>query len=95
MGDGRKAHTLLLGKPQGKCPRGKPKIRWKDNNYNYGFEGNRLCQDRMTCRLYLLIRFRLSSFGMSLNTFLLLISRLTMFACPGGNEPSYSITPVS
>ena len=27
MGDGRKAHKFLLGKPEGKRPRGKPKMR--------------------------------------------------------------------
>ena len=31
MGDGRRAHKSLLGKPEGKRPHGRPKIRWKDN----------------------------------------------------------------
>ena len=31
MGNRRRAHKLLLGKPKGKRPRGKPKIRWEDN----------------------------------------------------------------
>ena len=38
MGDGRRAHKLLLGKPEGKCPCGSMKIRWED----LGFEGDRL-----------------------------------------------------
>ena len=31
MGDGRKAHKFLPGKPEGKRPSGRPKMRWKDN----------------------------------------------------------------
>ena len=32
MGDGRRAHNLLLlGKPEGKRPSGRPKTRWEDN----------------------------------------------------------------
>ena len=31
IGDGRRAHKFLLGKPEEKCPRGRPKIRWEDN----------------------------------------------------------------
>ena len=31
MGDGRKAHKILLGKPEGTRPRGRLKIRWEDN----------------------------------------------------------------
>ena len=35
MGDGKRVHKLLLGKPEAKCPRGRPKIRWKDNIIRY------------------------------------------------------------
>ena len=31
MGDRRRAHKLLQGKPEGKCPYGRPKITWEDN----------------------------------------------------------------
>ena len=40
MGDGRKAYKLLIRKPEGKPFRGRPKIKWEDNNL--GFEGGRL-----------------------------------------------------
>ena len=35
MGDGRRAYKLLLEKPEGKRPRGRPKIRWEDNNLEF------------------------------------------------------------
>ena len=31
MGDGKRAHQILLGKPEGSRPRGRPKIRCEDN----------------------------------------------------------------
>ena len=31
MGDGRRIHTILLGKSEGTRPCGRPKIRWEDN----------------------------------------------------------------
>jgi hypothetical protein len=31
MGDKRKAYRLLVGKPEGKRPLGRPKRRWVDN----------------------------------------------------------------
>ena len=31
MGDGRRARKILIGKPEGTRPRGRPKIRWEDN----------------------------------------------------------------
>ena len=31
MGDGRRARKILIGKPEGTCPRGRLKIRWEDN----------------------------------------------------------------
>ena len=30
-GDGTRAHKVLLGKPEGKRPRDRPKIEWEDN----------------------------------------------------------------
>ena len=31
MGEGRGAHGVLVGKPEGKRPLGRPKRRWEDN----------------------------------------------------------------
>ena len=31
MGDGRRVHNILLGKPEGKCLHGRPKMRWDLN----------------------------------------------------------------
>jgi hypothetical protein len=31
MGEDRGIHTVLVGKPQGKRPLGKPRRRWEDN----------------------------------------------------------------
>jgi len=31
MGTTRSAHKILVGKPEGKRPRGRPRYRWKDN----------------------------------------------------------------
>ena len=31
MGEGRDVHRVLIGKPEGKRPLGKPRRRWEDN----------------------------------------------------------------
>ena len=31
MGEGRGVHRILVGKPEGKRPLGRPKRRWEDN----------------------------------------------------------------
>jgi len=31
MGEGRGVHRVLVGKPKGKIPLGRPRRRWKDN----------------------------------------------------------------
>ena len=31
MGEGRGVHRVLVGKPEGKRPQGRPRLRWKDN----------------------------------------------------------------
>ena len=31
MGEGRGVHRVLIGKPEGKRPLGRPRRRWKDN----------------------------------------------------------------
>ena len=55
-------HTiiLLLGKPESKRPRGRPKIRWENNiiwdlkEVEYESDWKTLAQDRVTCRAYVL-----------------------------------------
>ena len=61
MGDRRRAHKILLRKPEGKRPRGRPKIRWEDNIVRdlkeVDYEGNWkiLAQDRVKWRAYALV----------------------------------------
>ena len=31
MGEGRGVHRVLVGKPEGKIPLGRPRYRWEDN----------------------------------------------------------------
>ena len=31
MRDGRRSHKILIGKPEGIRPRGRPNIRWENN----------------------------------------------------------------
>ena len=31
MGQGREVHRVLVGKPVGKRPLGRPRLRWEDN----------------------------------------------------------------
>jgi len=31
MGEGRGVHVVLMGKPEGKSPLGRPRPRWEDN----------------------------------------------------------------
>jgi len=31
MGEGRGVHRVLVGKPEGKRPKGRPRRRWEDN----------------------------------------------------------------
>ena len=31
MGEGRGMHRVLIGKPEGKRPLGRPRLRWEDN----------------------------------------------------------------
>ena len=35
MGEGRGVHRVLVGKPEGKRPLGRPKRGWEDNNNIY------------------------------------------------------------
>ena len=32
MGEGRAVHRILVGKPEGKRPMGRPRRRWEDNS---------------------------------------------------------------
>jgi hypothetical protein len=53
MGEGRGVHRVLVGKPEGKRPLGRPKRRWEDNmktdlqevGWGYG-DWMELAQDR-------------------------------------------------
>ena len=68
MGYGRRAHKLLLGKPEGKRSRGRPKIRWENNIFwdlkevDYEGDWEILAQDRMTWRSYILVTVNLRVF---------------------------------
>jgi hypothetical protein len=55
-GKGRSAHTVLVGKPEGKRPHGRPRCRWKDNikmnlrELGWAMDWIDLAQDRGRCR---------------------------------------------
>ena len=65
MGNGSRTHKLLLGKPEGKSPRVRPKIRWEDNIIRYlkevDYEGDwkTLAQERVTRHAYVLAAMNL------------------------------------
>jgi hypothetical protein len=44
MGEDRGVHRVLVGKPEGKRPLGRPRLRWEDNIKM------ELAQDRDRCR---------------------------------------------
>ena len=46
MEDGRGVHRVLVGKPEGKGPLGRPRHRWEDN-IKMGLEVGRGCGDWM------------------------------------------------
>jgi hypothetical protein len=53
MGEERKVYKVLVGKPEGKCPLGKPRRRWEDGIRMdlreiglWGVNSIRLSQDR-------------------------------------------------
>ena len=52
MGEGRGVHSVLVGKPEGKRPLGRPRRRWKDNikmdlqEMGWGGDWMELAQDR-------------------------------------------------
>ena len=52
MGEGRGVHRVLVGKPEGKRPLGRPRHRWEDNikvdlqEVGGGGEWRELAQDR-------------------------------------------------
>ena len=47
MEKGRDVHKVLVGKPEGKRPLGRPRRRWEDNIKMDLQEGRRGCEDRM------------------------------------------------
>jgi hypothetical protein len=59
MGDGRGAYKVLIGRPEGTRPLGRPRRRWEDNIKmdlrEIGIDGAnwiRLAQDRVQCRAF-------------------------------------------
>ena len=52
MGEGRGVHRVLVGKPEGNSPLGRPRRRWEDNikldlqEVGGGGDGMELAQDR-------------------------------------------------
>ena len=47
MEEGRGVHKVLVGKPEGKRPLGRPRRRWEDNIKMYLQEVGRVCGDCM------------------------------------------------
>jgi hypothetical protein len=47
MGEGRVVHRVLVGKPEGKRPLGRPRRRWEDNIKMYLQEVGGSCRDWM------------------------------------------------
>ena len=47
MEEGRGVHKVLVGKPEGKRPMGRPRRRWEDNNKMDLEEVGRSCADWM------------------------------------------------
>ena len=47
MEEGRGVHKVLVGKPEGKRPLGRPRRRWEDNIKMDLQEGRRRCRDWM------------------------------------------------
>jgi hypothetical protein len=59
MGEGRGVYRVLVGKPEGKRPLGRPRCRWENNIKLYlretGIDGTnwiRLAQDRVQWRAF-------------------------------------------
>jgi hypothetical protein len=59
MGEGRGFYRVLVGRPEGKRPLGRPRRRWEDNIgldlREIGIDGAnwiRLAQDRVQCRAF-------------------------------------------
>jgi hypothetical protein len=59
MGEGRGVYRLLVGRPEGKRPLGRPRRRWEDNIKMdlreigiYGANWIRLAQDRVQWRTF-------------------------------------------
>ena len=65
MGDERRVHKILLGKPEGMRPRGRLKIRWEDNiirdlkKVDYEGDWKTLAQERETSHAYVLAAMNL------------------------------------
>jgi hypothetical protein len=46
MGETRNAYRILVGKPEGKRPLGRPRCRWEDNIKIDGMDWIKLAQDK-------------------------------------------------
>jgi len=60
MGEGRGVYRVLVGRPEGKRPLGRPRCRWEDNikidHREMGTDGanwTRLVQDRIQWRAFM------------------------------------------
>ena len=61
MGKGRGVYRVLVGKPEGKTPLGRPRLRWKDNIQmdlqevgSGGMDWNELAEDRVRQRAFVI-----------------------------------------
>ena len=65
MGDGTRAHKILVEKQEEKCPHGRPKIKREDNiirdlkEVDYEVVCKTLAQDRVTWSVYVLAAMNL------------------------------------
>ena len=64
LDDERRAHKILLGKPENKRPCGRAKIRWEDNIWNlkavdYESDWKTHVQDRVSWCVYVLAAMNL------------------------------------
>ena len=49
MGKGRGVYRILVGKPEGRRPLGRPRRRWEDNNNNNNNNNNKMDLQEVRC----------------------------------------------